>query len=117
MPISPTSPTQKYKDVESSLRIKEVDGLELVRKFSEDMETMLRRKVEAVKVLQSYDLWGFHPSAHDTKMTLSVVALHPLSHTILFLPYECLLCIPMSLKILVTEKMMASKGSEKGPEI
>lgn len=50
-------------------------------------------------------------------MTLSVVALNPLSHTILFLPYECLLCIPMSLKILVTEKMMASKGSEKGPEI
>ncbi|XP_044917142.1 voltage-dependent calcium channel subunit alpha-2/delta-4 isoform X3 [Felis catus] len=42
---------KKYKDVESSLRIKEVDGLELVRKFSEDMETMLRRKVEAVKNL------------------------------------------------------------------
>lgn len=38
--------------MESSLRIQEVDGLELVRKFSEDMETMLRRKVEAVKVLQ-----------------------------------------------------------------
>uniref|UniRef100_A0A8C6FNH8 VWFA domain-containing protein n=1 Tax=Moschus moschiferus TaxID=68415 RepID=A0A8C6FNH8_MOSMO len=42
---------KKYKDVESSLKIKEVDGLELVRKFSEDMETMLRRKVEAVQVL------------------------------------------------------------------
>lgn len=27
-----------------------MDGLELVKKFSEDMETMLRRKVEAVKV-------------------------------------------------------------------
>lgn len=38
--------------MEPSLRIQEVDGLELVRKFSEDMETMLRRKVEAVKVLQ-----------------------------------------------------------------
>lgn len=46
------SPEQKYKDVEPSLKIKEVDGLELVRKFSEDMETMLRRKVEAVKVLR-----------------------------------------------------------------
>lgn len=45
-------PEQKYKDVEPSLKIKEVDGLELVRKFSEAMETMLRRKVEAVKVLQ-----------------------------------------------------------------
>ncbi|KAM7116079.1 LOW QUALITY PROTEIN: voltage-dependent calcium channel subunit alpha-2/delta-4 [Molossus nigricans] len=42
---------KKYKDVEPGLRIQEVDGLELVRKFSEDMETMLRRKVEAVKNL------------------------------------------------------------------
>ncbi|XP_028736336.1 voltage-dependent calcium channel subunit alpha-2/delta-4 isoform X1 [Peromyscus leucopus] len=42
---------KKYKDAESSLKIKEVDGLELVKKFSEDMETMLRRKVEAVKSL------------------------------------------------------------------
>ncbi|KAL6088559.1 hypothetical protein STEG23_030553, partial [Scotinomys teguina] len=41
----------KYKDAESSLKIKEVDGLELVKKFSEDMETMLGRKVEAVKNL------------------------------------------------------------------
>lgn len=51
-PSLPYSLLQKYKDVEPSLRIQEVDGLELVRKFSEDMETMLRRKVEAVKVLQ-----------------------------------------------------------------
>ncbi|XP_004692596.1 PREDICTED: voltage-dependent calcium channel subunit alpha-2/delta-4 [Condylura cristata] len=42
---------KKYKDVEPSLGIKEVDGLELVRKFSEDMETMLRRKMEAVERL------------------------------------------------------------------
>ncbi|XP_006891437.1 PREDICTED: voltage-dependent calcium channel subunit alpha-2/delta-4 [Elephantulus edwardii] len=42
---------KKYKDVESSLKIKEVDGLELVRKFSEDMKNMLRSKVEAVKRL------------------------------------------------------------------
>uniref|UniRef100_A0A8C0TTZ4 Decapping mRNA 1B n=2 Tax=Canis lupus familiaris TaxID=9615 RepID=A0A8C0TTZ4_CANLF len=42
---------KKYKDVEPSLNIMEVDGLELVKKFSEDMEAMLRRKVEAVKNL------------------------------------------------------------------
>uniref|UniRef100_A0A674J308 Calcium voltage-gated channel auxiliary subunit alpha2delta 4 n=1 Tax=Terrapene triunguis TaxID=2587831 RepID=A0A674J308_9SAUR len=42
---------QKYKDVEPTLKIKEVDGLELVKKFSEEMESMLRRKVEAVERL------------------------------------------------------------------
>uniref|UniRef100_A0A669P5X2 Calcium voltage-gated channel auxiliary subunit alpha2delta 4 n=1 Tax=Phasianus colchicus TaxID=9054 RepID=A0A669P5X2_PHACC len=42
---------QKYKDVEPTLKIKEVDGLELVKKFSEQMESMLRRKVEAVERL------------------------------------------------------------------
>lgn len=36
--------------MESTLKIKEVDGLELVKKFSEQMESMLRRKVEAVEV-------------------------------------------------------------------
>uniref|UniRef100_A0A672VDA0 Calcium voltage-gated channel auxiliary subunit alpha2delta 4 n=1 Tax=Strigops habroptila TaxID=2489341 RepID=A0A672VDA0_STRHB len=42
---------KKYKDVEPTLKIKEVDGLELVKKFSEQMENMLRRKVEAVERL------------------------------------------------------------------
>ncbi|XP_073400235.1 voltage-dependent calcium channel subunit alpha-2/delta-4 isoform X3 [Dendrobates tinctorius] len=42
---------KKYKDVEPTLSIEEVDGLELVRKFSEEMESMLRRKVEAVERL------------------------------------------------------------------
>ncbi|NXR67363.1 CA2D4 protein, partial [Rhadina sibilatrix] len=42
---------KKYKDVEPTLKIKEVDGLELVKKFSEQMESMLRRKVEAVEEL------------------------------------------------------------------
>ncbi|NWI69492.1 CA2D4 protein, partial [Todus mexicanus] len=42
---------KKYKDVEPTLKIKEVDGLELVKKFSEQMESMLRRKVEAVEVV------------------------------------------------------------------
>lgn len=58
------SPEQKYKDVESSLKIKEVDGLELVKKFSEDMETMLRRKVEAIQVLS---LGAGGPSTPDTE--------------------------------------------------
>ena len=48
--------------MEPGLKIKEVDGLELVKKFSEDMETMLRRKVEAVQVLGPVG-WG---SAHNT---------------------------------------------------
>nr|XP_017513594.2 voltage-dependent calcium channel subunit alpha-2/delta-4 [Manis javanica] len=42
---------KEYKDVEPRLGIKEVNGLVLVRKFSEDMETMLRRKVEAIQNL------------------------------------------------------------------
>ncbi|KAG8438807.1 hypothetical protein GDO86_005121, partial [Hymenochirus boettgeri] len=42
---------KKYKDVEPTLSIEEVDGLELVKKFSEEMERMLSRKVEAVERL------------------------------------------------------------------
>ncbi|KAM8972893.1 voltage-dependent calcium channel subunit alpha-2/delta-4 [Pelodytes ibericus] len=42
---------KKYKDVEPTLSIEEVDGLDLVRIFSEEMERMLRRKVEAVQRL------------------------------------------------------------------
>ena len=60
-----TSPEQKYKDVEPSLKIKEVDGLELVRKFSGDMETMLRRKVAAIQVLRPAG-WGSARPGHRT---------------------------------------------------
>ncbi|ETE74035.1 Voltage-dependent calcium channel subunit alpha-2/delta-4, partial [Ophiophagus hannah] len=42
---------KKYKDVESNLKIKEVDGLELVKLFSKEMARMLYRKVEAVERL------------------------------------------------------------------
>ncbi|KAM4819811.1 voltage-dependent calcium channel subunit alpha-2/delta-4 [Thomomys bottae] len=42
---------KKYREAEPSLEIRAVDGLELVRKFSQDMEAMLRRKVEAVQSL------------------------------------------------------------------
>ncbi|NXM95367.1 CA2D4 protein, partial [Sylvia borin] len=50
---------KKYKDVEPTLKIKEVDGLELVKKFSEQMESMLRRKVEAVESVP-FSLCLFH---------------------------------------------------------
>uniref|UniRef100_A0A672VDC4 Calcium voltage-gated channel auxiliary subunit alpha2delta 4 n=1 Tax=Strigops habroptila TaxID=2489341 RepID=A0A672VDC4_STRHB len=42
---------RQFGNVEPTLKIKEVDGLELVKKFSEQMENMLRRKVEAVERL------------------------------------------------------------------
>uniref|UniRef100_A0A670Y744 Calcium voltage-gated channel auxiliary subunit alpha2delta 4 n=1 Tax=Pseudonaja textilis TaxID=8673 RepID=A0A670Y744_PSETE len=42
---------KKYKDVEPNLKIKEVDGLELVKLFSKEMAKMLYRKVEAVERL------------------------------------------------------------------
>uniref|UniRef100_A0A4W3K8X8 Calcium voltage-gated channel auxiliary subunit alpha2delta 4 n=1 Tax=Callorhinchus milii TaxID=7868 RepID=A0A4W3K8X8_CALMI len=41
----------KYKDVESIIKIKDVDGMELVKNFGATMEQMLGRKVEAVKRL------------------------------------------------------------------
>ncbi|XP_077400494.1 voltage-dependent calcium channel subunit alpha-2/delta-4 isoform X4 [Vanacampus margaritifer] len=42
---------KKYKDVEGVLTIEEVDGEELVKKFAEEMETMLGRKMKSVKRL------------------------------------------------------------------
>ncbi|XP_069048199.1 voltage-dependent calcium channel subunit alpha-2/delta-4 isoform X3 [Lepisosteus oculatus] len=42
---------KKYKEVEPVIRIEEVDGLDLVRKFAEEMEEMLGRKMKAVKRL------------------------------------------------------------------
>ncbi|CAJ0933377.1 unnamed protein product [Ranitomeya imitator] len=57
---------QKYKDVEPTLSIEEVDGLELVRKFSEEMESMLRRKVVAVEVS---DYQTFHSCIHKSELT------------------------------------------------
>ncbi|NXP29386.1 CA2D4 protein, partial [Scytalopus superciliaris] len=51
---------KKYKDVEPTMKIKEVDGLELVKKFSEQMESMLRRKVEAVEAVLVIFLFSLH---------------------------------------------------------
>uniref|UniRef100_A0A4W6EG16 Calcium voltage-gated channel auxiliary subunit alpha2delta 4 n=1 Tax=Lates calcarifer TaxID=8187 RepID=A0A4W6EG16_LATCA len=42
---------QKYKDVEGVVKIEEVDGEELVKKFAEEMEEMLGRKMKSVKRL------------------------------------------------------------------
>ncbi|KAM9845925.1 voltage-dependent calcium channel subunit alpha-2/delta-4 [Aulostomus maculatus] len=42
---------KKYKDVEGVVKIEEVDGGELVKKFAEEMEEMLGRKMKSVKRL------------------------------------------------------------------
>ncbi|KAF7652627.1 hypothetical protein LDENG_00094100 [Lucifuga dentata] len=42
---------KKYKDIEGVVKIEEVDGEELVKKFAEEMEEMLGRKMESVKRL------------------------------------------------------------------
>ncbi|XP_024913029.1 voltage-dependent calcium channel subunit alpha-2/delta-4 [Cynoglossus semilaevis] len=42
---------KKYKDIEGMIKIEEVDGEELVKKFAEEMERMLGRKMESVKRL------------------------------------------------------------------
>ncbi len=41
---------QKYKDVEPIVKMQEVDGLKMVKEFSEEMENMLGRKMKSVKV-------------------------------------------------------------------
>uniref|UniRef100_A0A8C2ZDN7 Calcium voltage-gated channel auxiliary subunit alpha2delta 4 n=1 Tax=Cyclopterus lumpus TaxID=8103 RepID=A0A8C2ZDN7_CYCLU len=41
----------KYKDIEAVVKIEEVDGEELVKKFAEEMEEMLGRKMKSVKRL------------------------------------------------------------------
>ncbi|NXM88322.1 CA2D4 protein, partial [Oenanthe oenanthe] len=63
---------KKYKDVEPTLKIKEVDGLELVKKFSEQMESMLRRKVEAVECLPPI----LHSAGDSLSCSLCVFLFH-----------------------------------------
>uniref|UniRef100_A0A8K9X484 Calcium voltage-gated channel auxiliary subunit alpha2delta 4 n=1 Tax=Oncorhynchus mykiss TaxID=8022 RepID=A0A8K9X484_ONCMY len=41
----------KYKDIEPTVKMEEVDGEELVKKFAEEMEGMLGRKMKSVKRL------------------------------------------------------------------
>ncbi|KAG9280142.1 voltage-dependent calcium channel subunit alpha-2/delta-4 [Astyanax mexicanus] len=40
---------KKYKDIEPIVKMEEVDGMELVRSFAEEMENMLGRKMKSVK--------------------------------------------------------------------
>lgn len=42
---------KKYKDIEGTVKIEEVNGDELVKRFAEEMEEMLGRKMKAVKVI------------------------------------------------------------------
>ncbi|XP_034143568.1 voltage-dependent calcium channel subunit alpha-2/delta-4 isoform X4 [Esox lucius] len=42
---------KKYKDIESTVKMEEVDGEELVKRFAEEMEGMLGRKMKSVKRL------------------------------------------------------------------
>nr|XP_043878240.1 voltage-dependent calcium channel subunit alpha-2/delta-4 isoform X2 [Solea senegalensis] len=42
---------KKYKDIEGVVKLEEVDGEELVKKFAEEMEEMLGRKMKSVKRL------------------------------------------------------------------
>uniref|UniRef100_A0A8K9UM65 Calcium voltage-gated channel auxiliary subunit alpha2delta 4 n=1 Tax=Oncorhynchus mykiss TaxID=8022 RepID=A0A8K9UM65_ONCMY len=44
-------PKKKYKDIEPTVKMEEVDGEELVKKFAEEMEGMLGRKMKSVKRL------------------------------------------------------------------
>ncbi|XP_063073057.1 voltage-dependent calcium channel subunit alpha-2/delta-4 [Engraulis encrasicolus] len=59
---------KKYKDIESIVKIEEVDGSELVASFAEEMERMLGRKMKSVKRLaesaEDADLY------HDFNATL-----------------------------------------------
>lgn len=41
---------KKYKDVEGSVKIEDMNGEVLVKKFAAEMEEMLGRKMESVKV-------------------------------------------------------------------
>lgn len=54
---------KKYKDVESVVKMEEVNGEELVKRFAEEMEEMLGRKMKSVKV-------SIHSAKTETKTTL-----------------------------------------------
>uniref|UniRef100_A0A8C4NRK0 Calcium voltage-gated channel auxiliary subunit alpha2delta 4 n=1 Tax=Dicentrarchus labrax TaxID=13489 RepID=A0A8C4NRK0_DICLA len=50
----------KYKDIEGVVKIEEVDGEELVKKFAEEMEEMLGRKMKSVKVITTCSVKAKH---------------------------------------------------------
>lgn len=45
---------KKFKDIEGVVKMVEVDGEELVKKFAEEMEEMLGRKMKSVKVIMAH---------------------------------------------------------------
>lgn len=59
---------QKYKDVEGMVRIEEVKGEELVKRFAEEMEEMLGRKMKSVKVIRAQA--GFSQTSLETSRRL-----------------------------------------------
>lgn len=50
------SVSKKYKDIEGMVKIEEVGGEELVKKFAEEMEEMLGRKMKSVKVIMTHSV-------------------------------------------------------------
>lgn len=50
------SVVKKYKDIEGVVKMEEVNGEELVKKFAEEMEEMLGRKMKTVKVRTTHTL-------------------------------------------------------------
>uniref|UniRef100_A0A8C4NRP8 Calcium voltage-gated channel auxiliary subunit alpha2delta 4 n=1 Tax=Dicentrarchus labrax TaxID=13489 RepID=A0A8C4NRP8_DICLA len=54
------SVSKKYKDIEGVVKIEEVDGEELVKKFAEEMEEMLGRKMKSVKVITTCSVKAKH---------------------------------------------------------
>lgn len=55
---------KKYKDIEGVVKIEEVNGEELVKKFAEEMEEMLGRKMKSVKVLIHSAKTNIHSYIH-----------------------------------------------------
>lgn len=56
---------KKYKDIEGTVKMEEVDGQELVKKFAEEMEEMLGRKMKSVKVkIHSVKIKYTHTDTH-----------------------------------------------------
>lgn len=46
---------QKYKELEKSVRVEEIDGMKVVKNLSKKMEEMFRKKKEAIRVqISSY---------------------------------------------------------------
>lgn len=66
---------KKFKDIEGVVKIEEVDGQELVKKFAEEMEEMLGRKMKSMKVVTfSYYSNHFDMTAQELSVTSCVLS-------------------------------------------